>query len=72
MCTEVYNIFGDTECRHKVYQNTFRCHVARRCHPDDDQLLKEPVFLPAKCATGFIRLQDAQSNEANTRKVSRL
>ncbi|KAI0876352.1 hypothetical protein GGS24DRAFT_238251 [Hypoxylon argillaceum] len=48
MCTEVYNIFSDIECRHKEYQNTFPCHVARRCHPDDDQLLKEPIFLPAR------------------------
>ncbi|KAI1158306.1 hypothetical protein F5B18DRAFT_100043 [Nemania serpens] len=48
MCTEVYSLFGDTDCQHKEYQNTFPCHVARRCHPDDDQLLREPVFLPAR------------------------
>ncbi|KAI1201612.1 hypothetical protein F5X97DRAFT_331325 [Nemania serpens] len=48
MCTEVYSLFGDTDCRHKEYQNTFPCHIARRCHPDDDQLLREPVFLPAR------------------------
>ncbi|KAI3341681.1 hypothetical protein F4824DRAFT_449667 [Ustulina deusta] len=48
MCTEVYQLFGDIRCQHKEYQNTFPCHVARRCRADDDQLLKEPVFLPAK------------------------
>ncbi|KAI1112942.1 hypothetical protein F5Y14DRAFT_236198 [Nemania sp. NC0429] len=48
MCIEVYNLFGDADCRHKEYQNTFPCHVARRCHPGDDQLLREPVFLPAR------------------------
>ncbi|KAI0106973.1 hypothetical protein GGR51DRAFT_516972 [Nemania sp. FL0031] len=48
MCTEVYSLFSDTDCRHKEYQNTFPCHIARRCHPDDDQVLKEPIFLPAR------------------------
>ncbi|KAI3317609.1 hypothetical protein HD806DRAFT_550386 [Xylariaceae sp. AK1471] len=48
MCTEVYNLFSDSECKHKKYQNTFPCHVVRRCNPDDDQLLEKPVFLPAK------------------------
>ncbi|KAI1428383.1 hypothetical protein F5Y12DRAFT_711019 [Xylaria sp. FL1777] len=48
MCTEVYNIFGHIMCQHKEYQNTFPCHIARRCRADDDQLLKEPIFLPAK------------------------
>ncbi|KAI0426994.1 hypothetical protein F5Y09DRAFT_46146 [Xylaria sp. FL1042] len=48
MCTEVYSIFGDPECQHQEYQNTFPCHIVRRCRADDDQLLKEPVFLPAK------------------------
>ncbi|KAI1178167.1 hypothetical protein F4777DRAFT_595253 [Nemania sp. FL0916] len=46
MCTEVYNHYGDVDCRHKEYQNTFPCNIARRSHPDSDQLLKEPVFLP--------------------------
>ncbi|KAI1184720.1 hypothetical protein F5B17DRAFT_410979 [Nemania serpens] len=48
MCTEVYRLFSDPDCQHKEYQNTFPCHIVRRCHPDDDQLLKEPVFLPAR------------------------
>ncbi|KAI0965976.1 hypothetical protein F4678DRAFT_466940 [Xylaria arbuscula] len=48
MCTEIYNLFGDIQCQHKEYQNTFPCHVARRCHVGDDHLLNEPVFLPAK------------------------
>ncbi|KAI1300762.1 hypothetical protein F5Y03DRAFT_363463 [Xylaria venustula] len=48
MCTEIYNLFGDIQCQHREYQNTFPCHVARRCHAGDDHLLKEPVFLPAK------------------------
>ncbi|KAI0802300.1 hypothetical protein GGR55DRAFT_666377 [Xylaria sp. FL0064] len=48
MCTEVYNLFGDPKCQHKEFQNTFPCHIARRCRADDDQLLNEPVFLPTK------------------------
>ncbi|GAW27129.1 hypothetical protein SAMD00023353_7300100 [Rosellinia necatrix] len=48
MCIEVYNLFGDASCRHKEYQNTFPCHIARRCRATDDQLLKEPIFLPAR------------------------
>ncbi|RWA13645.1 hypothetical protein EKO27_g1477 [Xylaria grammica] len=48
MCTEVYNLFGDIKCQHKEYQNTFPCHIARRCSADDDQPLKEPIFLPAR------------------------
>lgn len=48
MCTEVYTIFSDPECTHKEYQNTFPCHVVRRCNEDDDQLLREPVFLPTR------------------------
>ncbi|KAI0518562.1 hypothetical protein F5B22DRAFT_599712 [Xylaria bambusicola] len=49
MCTEVYNLFGDTSCQHKEYQNTFPCHVAKRCGAGDDQLLlKETVFLPTR------------------------
>ncbi|KAI0145295.1 hypothetical protein GGR57DRAFT_480814 [Xylariaceae sp. FL1272] len=46
MCTEVYMSFDDPSCSHKQYQNTFPCHIVRRCHPSDDQLLREPVFLP--------------------------
>ncbi|KAI1278657.1 hypothetical protein F5Y07DRAFT_360658 [Xylaria sp. FL0933] len=48
MCTEVYNLFGDPKCQHKEFQNTFPCHIARRCRADDDQLLNEPVFVPTK------------------------
>ncbi|KAI5923824.1 hypothetical protein F4810DRAFT_667640 [Camillea tinctor] len=44
MCNQVWTRFLD--CQHKEYQNTFPCHVARRCRPDDDMLLAEPVFLP--------------------------
>ncbi|KAI1499442.1 hypothetical protein F5X99DRAFT_284525 [Biscogniauxia marginata] len=46
MCIEVWTRFAD--CRHKQYQNTFPCHIARRCQPGDDMLLGEPVFLPAR------------------------
>ncbi|KAI1260852.1 hypothetical protein F5Y18DRAFT_243802 [Xylariaceae sp. FL1019] len=46
MCTEVYMCFDDPCCSHREYQNTFPCHIVRRCHPTDDQLLREPVFLP--------------------------
>ncbi|KAI0595787.1 hypothetical protein F4775DRAFT_342631 [Biscogniauxia sp. FL1348] len=45
MCTEVWSLF--TGCHHKQYQNTCPCHIARRCHPNADMLLAEPVFLPA-------------------------
>ncbi|CAJ2510701.1 Uu.00g063260.m01.CDS01 [Anthostomella pinea] len=48
MCTEVWTRFLDSDCNHRQYQNTFACHIVRRCGPSDDQLLTEPVFLPAK------------------------
>lgn len=46
MCNEIWNLFQACQCR--VFQNTFPCHLARRCQPDDDLLLAEPIFLPAK------------------------
>ncbi|KAI1636761.1 hypothetical protein F4809DRAFT_607666 [Biscogniauxia mediterranea] len=45
MCTEVWTLFAS--CHHKQYQNTCLCHIARRCHPNADMVLGEPVFLPA-------------------------
>ncbi|KAI1412448.1 hypothetical protein F5Y13DRAFT_47406 [Hypoxylon sp. FL1857] len=46
MCIEIWNTFQ--LCNHKVYQNTFPCHVARRCAPDEDLLLERSKFLPDK------------------------
>lgn len=34
------------DCGHRTLQNTFHCHIARRCSPDDDMLVVEAVFLP--------------------------
>ncbi|KAI0121438.1 hypothetical protein F4776DRAFT_630850 [Hypoxylon sp. NC0597] len=44
MCIEVWNSFQ--LCNHKAYQNTFPCHIARRCAPEDDLLLERPKFVP--------------------------
>jgi hypothetical protein len=46
MCTEVYNLFDDPDCKHREYQNTFACHIVRRCNENDNQTLKKTVFLP--------------------------
>ncbi|KAI0186547.1 hypothetical protein EV127DRAFT_169406 [Xylaria flabelliformis] len=43
MCIEVYKLFADCDCQHKEYQNTFRCEFAK-----EDQLLEEPISLPAE------------------------
>ncbi|OTA65150.1 hypothetical protein K449DRAFT_431736 [Hypoxylon sp. EC38] len=44
MCIEIWNSFQ--LCNHRVYQNTFPCHIARRCAPEDDLLLERPKFVP--------------------------
>ncbi|OTA88085.1 hypothetical protein M434DRAFT_15139 [Hypoxylon sp. CO27-5] len=46
MCIEIWNSFQ--LCNHRVYQNTFPCHIARRCSPEDDLLLERPKFVPDK------------------------
>ena len=48
MCNDIYNKFQECGCR--VYQNTFQCHVVRRCGPEEDLLLPAgpPVHLPAR------------------------
>ncbi|KAI5864150.1 hypothetical protein GGS23DRAFT_595795 [Durotheca rogersii] len=46
MCVEIWTISRDPDCHHKIYQNTFPCHVARRCDAGDDMLLDKPKFLP--------------------------
>lgn len=47
MCNDVYNKF--LECGCQVLQNTFECHIVRRCAPTDDLLLRgPPVALPAR------------------------
>ncbi|KAI0137198.1 hypothetical protein BJ170DRAFT_711292 [Xylariales sp. AK1849] len=46
MCNEVHMRFQ--ECRHRCYQNTYLCHVARRCSETEDMLLDEAQFLPTR------------------------
>lgn len=45
MCNNIYWRFR--ECGHRELQNTFPCHIARRCQPGEDMLLaRGPVNLP--------------------------
>ncbi|KAI2611389.1 uncharacterized protein GGS25DRAFT_519696 [Hypoxylon fragiforme] len=44
MCVEVWNIFQ--QCNHKLYQNTYLCHVAKRRPPNADNTMIETKFLP--------------------------
>ncbi|KAI0010607.1 hypothetical protein F4779DRAFT_616414 [Xylariaceae sp. FL0662B] len=48
MCIEVWNRFRDADCHHRVYQNTFPCHIARRLQPEDDLILEHTAFLPTR------------------------
>lgn len=45
MCNDIYTWYLDCGC--SIYQNTFECHVARRCQATDGLTLRETVPLPA-------------------------
>ncbi|KAL7624467.1 hypothetical protein AAE478_006032 [Parahypoxylon ruwenzoriense] len=58
MCVEIWTIFRDPNCHHRIYQNTFPCHVARRCSGGDDLILEKSKFLPdkqTKIPPGFLQ-----------------
>ncbi|ORY64248.1 uncharacterized protein BCR38DRAFT_409631 [Pseudomassariella vexata] len=44
MCTEVQTLHH--ECQHRQYQNTYHCHIARRCDEKDEMILIQPTLLP--------------------------
>ncbi|KAI0015627.1 hypothetical protein F4780DRAFT_64253 [Xylariomycetidae sp. FL0641] len=64
MCTDVWTLFTDPSCNHTQYQNTFECHIVRRCSATDDMLLSETKFLPDQRGRVPLGMMDCKLRKA--------
>ncbi|KAI0394578.1 hypothetical protein F5Y17DRAFT_246708 [Xylariaceae sp. FL0594] len=46
MCTEIYQVFQDPDCKHEEFQNSFRCPAMKEADPEGER--SEPYIVPVK------------------------